>query len=166
MLGKLNLKEIWIEDVVNFGEKNKVLAVVGSKKDLYEEEAVTYTDGEKFAKEYNAITVADMSQTAGLVDCNVGLSTFDFAVFVYGTSYYPLQFAREIFLPSAVIIRFCRMLCRSGICYHRRWNKTDSLNRCHFAVNQYGWFLLKYHDFDVLPDSGNLCQGIRLQELK
>ena len=50
-----NLKEIWIEDVVNFGEKNKVLAVVGSKKDLYEEEAVTYTDGEKFAKEYNAI---------------------------------------------------------------------------------------------------------------
>lgn len=33
------------------------------------------------AKKYNAITVADMAQTAGLVDCNVGLSTFDFAVF-------------------------------------------------------------------------------------
>lgn len=33
------------------------------------------------AKKYGAYTVADMSQTAGLVDCNVGLSTFDFAVF-------------------------------------------------------------------------------------
>lgn len=33
------------------------------------------------AKEYDSYTVADMSQTAGLVSCNVGLSTFDFAVF-------------------------------------------------------------------------------------
>ncbi len=33
------------------------------------------------AKKYGAYTVADMSQTAGLVDCNVGLSIFDFAVF-------------------------------------------------------------------------------------
>lgn len=33
------------------------------------------------AKKYSAITLADMAQTAGLVDCNVGLSSFDFAVF-------------------------------------------------------------------------------------
>ena len=33
------------------------------------------------AKQYGAYTVADMAQTAGLVDCNVGLDTFDFAVF-------------------------------------------------------------------------------------
>lgn len=33
------------------------------------------------AKQYGACTVADMAQTAGLVDCNVGLDTFDFAVF-------------------------------------------------------------------------------------
>lgn len=33
------------------------------------------------AKKYGAITLADMSQTAGLVDCNVGLDAFDFAVF-------------------------------------------------------------------------------------
>lgn len=33
------------------------------------------------AKHYGAYTVADMAQTAGLVDCNVGLDTFDFAVF-------------------------------------------------------------------------------------
>ena len=33
------------------------------------------------AKRFGAITIADMSQTAGLVDLNVGLETFDFAVF-------------------------------------------------------------------------------------
>ncbi|MCC8195210.1 MAG: aminotransferase class V-fold PLP-dependent enzyme [Ruminococcus sp.] len=33
------------------------------------------------AKEYNAVTLLDMSQTAGLVDCNVGNDVFDFAVF-------------------------------------------------------------------------------------
>lgn len=33
------------------------------------------------AKKYGAITLADMAQTAGLVDCNVGLEVFDFAVF-------------------------------------------------------------------------------------
>ena len=33
------------------------------------------------AKEYDAITLVDMAQTAGLVDINVGLETIDFAVF-------------------------------------------------------------------------------------
>lgn len=33
------------------------------------------------AKEYGAVTVIDMAQTAGLVDLNVGLETIDFAVF-------------------------------------------------------------------------------------
>ena len=33
------------------------------------------------AKKYNAVTVIDMAQTAGLVDINVGLETIDFAVF-------------------------------------------------------------------------------------
>lgn len=33
------------------------------------------------AKKYNAVTVIDMAQTAGLVDLNVGLETIDFAVF-------------------------------------------------------------------------------------
>ena len=35
----------------------------------------------ELAKEYGAITVVDMAQTAGLVDLNVGLETIDFAVF-------------------------------------------------------------------------------------
>ena len=33
------------------------------------------------AKEYGAITLVDMAQTAGLIDLNVGLETIDFAVF-------------------------------------------------------------------------------------
>lgn len=33
------------------------------------------------AKKYKAVTLVDMSQSAGLVDINVGLETFDFAVF-------------------------------------------------------------------------------------
>jgi cysteine desulfurase family protein len=33
------------------------------------------------AKKYKAMTLVDMSQSAGLVDINVGLETFDFAVF-------------------------------------------------------------------------------------
>lgn len=33
------------------------------------------------AKKYGAKTVVDMAQSAGLVDCNIGLEVFDFAVF-------------------------------------------------------------------------------------
>ncbi len=33
------------------------------------------------AKKYKAVTVVDMAQTAGLVDCDLGLEIFDFAVF-------------------------------------------------------------------------------------
>lgn len=33
------------------------------------------------AKEYNALTVLDMAQTAGLIDCDIGKDIFDFAVF-------------------------------------------------------------------------------------
>lgn len=33
------------------------------------------------AKRYEAVTLVDMAQTAGLVDCNIGLDCFDFAVF-------------------------------------------------------------------------------------
>ena len=52
----INLEKVWIEDIVNFAEKNRVLVIVGNKKDLYEEgEAVTFKDGEKFAQEHDAI---------------------------------------------------------------------------------------------------------------
>ncbi|MCI9127873.1 MAG: aminotransferase class V-fold PLP-dependent enzyme [Eubacterium sp.] len=60
------------------------------------------------AKKYGAYTVADMSQTAGLVDCNVGLSIFDFAVFAgHKTLYGPTGISgfvmnQEIKLPAVL----------------------------------------------------------------
>ena len=50
-----NLKNIWLEDVVNYGEEYKVLAVVGNKCDLYEQEAVSEQEAREFAEENNAL---------------------------------------------------------------------------------------------------------------
>lgn len=56
------------------------------------------------AKQYDAYTVADMSQTAGLVDCNVGLSTFDFAVFAgHKTLYGPTGVSGFVMKPEITI---------------------------------------------------------------
>ena len=58
------------------------------------------------AKKYSAITLVDMAQTAGLVDCDIGLTTFDFAVFAgHKTLYGPTGISGfvmnpEIKLPS------------------------------------------------------------------
>lgn len=60
------------------------------------------------AKNYNAMTLIDMAQTAGLVDLNVGLSTIDFAVFAgHKTLYGPTGISGfvmkpEIKLPSVI----------------------------------------------------------------
>lgn len=60
------------------------------------------------AKKYNAFTVVDMAQTAGLVDCNIGLNVFDFAVFAgHKTLYGPTGISGfvmnpEIKLPSVI----------------------------------------------------------------
>lgn len=35
----------------------------------------------EMAKQFNAITLVDMAQTAGLIECNIGSAIFDFAVF-------------------------------------------------------------------------------------
>ena len=35
----------------------------------------------EMAKQFNAVTLVDMAQTAGLIDCNIGSEIFDFAVF-------------------------------------------------------------------------------------
>ena len=40
------------------------------------------------AKKYNAVTLADMAQTAGIIECNLGMNTFDFAVFAGHKSLY------------------------------------------------------------------------------
>lgn len=53
------------------------------------------------AKKYNAITLVDMAQTAGVVDCNLGLNTFDFAVFAgHKTLYGPTGISGFVMNPS------------------------------------------------------------------
>ena len=53
------------------------------------------------AKEYGAVTIADMSQTAGLIDCNVGLNNFDFAVFAgHKTLYGPTGISGFVMTPD------------------------------------------------------------------
>jgi cysteine desulfurase family protein len=53
------------------------------------------------AKKYNAVTLVDMAQTAGLVECNVGLNTIDFAVFAgHKTLYGPTGIAGFVMDPS------------------------------------------------------------------
>ena len=60
------------------------------------------------AKKYSAFTLVDMAQTAGLVDCNIGLTSFDFAVFAgHKTLYGPTGISGfvmnpEVRLPSVL----------------------------------------------------------------
>ena len=52
-------------------------------------------------KQYGAYTVLDMAQTAGLVDCDIGLSVFDFAVFAgHKTLYGPTGISGFIMKPD------------------------------------------------------------------
>lgn len=53
------------------------------------------------AKKYSAITLADMAQTAGLVDCNIGLSVYDFVVFAgHKTLYGPTGISGFVMNPE------------------------------------------------------------------
>lgn len=53
------------------------------------------------AKKYGAITLTDMSQTAGLVDCDIGLNAFDLAVFdAHKTLYGPTGIAGFVMDPE------------------------------------------------------------------
>ena len=53
------------------------------------------------AKNHAAITLVDMAQTAGLVDCNIGLTSFDFAVFAgHKTLYGPTGISGFVMNPE------------------------------------------------------------------
>lgn len=84
-------------DMVVVSHASNVIGLVSPIEDIF-----------NLAKNYKAYTVADMSQTAGLVDCNVGLSTFDFAVFAgHKTLYGPTGISgfvmnSEIKLPAVL----------------------------------------------------------------
>ena len=49
------IKDVWYPNVKQNGEKYTVLALVGNKSDLYEEEQVTESEAKEYAKEINAI---------------------------------------------------------------------------------------------------------------
>ena len=50
-----NLKNLWFKDLKTFGERYTVLAIVGNKSDLFEEEEVPEDEARKFAEEQEAI---------------------------------------------------------------------------------------------------------------
>lgn len=59
------------------------------------------TDIFTLAKRFNAITVLDMAQTAGLVDINIGMDAFDFAVFAgHKTLYGPTGISGFVMKPE------------------------------------------------------------------
>ena len=73
---KYNLQEIKYQfdlvkpDLVIMSHASNAFGIVSPIEDIM-----------TLAKTYDATTVVDMAQTAGLIDCNIGLDAFDFAVF-------------------------------------------------------------------------------------
>jgi len=77
-------------DAVVVSHANNVLGLIAPIEEIF-----------SLAKKYDALTVADMAQTAGLVDCNVGLDTFDFAVFAgHKTMYGPTGISGFVMNPN------------------------------------------------------------------
>ncbi len=61
-------------------------------------------DISKLAKQFGSITVIDMAQTAGLVSCDTGLETIDFAVFAgHKTLYGPTGISGFVMKPEIVL---------------------------------------------------------------
>lgn len=77
-------------DLVVVSHASNVIGLVAPVEEIF-----------SLAKKYDAVTVVDMAQTAGLVDCNVGLSTFDFAVFAgHKTLYGPTGISGFVMNPT------------------------------------------------------------------
>jgi len=49
-----SIKEVWYPDIQRFGEKVNIIALVGNKKDKYEEEEVPEEEAKSYAKEIDA----------------------------------------------------------------------------------------------------------------
>ena len=77
-------------DLVIVSHASNTIGLVAPVEDIF-----------SLAKKYGAITLVDMAQTAGVVDCNVGLTTFDFAVFAgHKTLYGPTGISGFIMNPT------------------------------------------------------------------
>jgi Ras-related protein Rab-2A len=58
----------WLEDVMNFAIKGMItITLVGNKCDLSERRAVSYAEGEKFAKEHGLIFMETSAKTAKML---------------------------------------------------------------------------------------------------
>ena len=77
-------------DAVIVSHASNVIGLVSPVEDIF-----------ACAKKYDARTVVDMAQSAGLVDCNVGLESFDFAVFAgHKTLYGPTGISGFVMKPE------------------------------------------------------------------
>ena len=77
-------------DVVVVSHASNVIGLIAPAAEIFE-----------LAKKYGSYTVLDMSQTAGLVDCGVGRTTFDFAVFAgHKTLYGPTGISGFVMKPE------------------------------------------------------------------
>lgn len=77
-------------DLVIVSHASNTIGLVAPVEDIF-----------SIAKKYGATTLVDMAQTAGVVDCYVGLTTFDFAVFAgHKTLYGPTGIAGFIMNPA------------------------------------------------------------------
>ena len=65
-----SLKAIWYPELVEYGEKYKIIALIGNKIDRYLEETVSEEDGKKFANEIKAI----FKRTSALSNSDTGIS--------------------------------------------------------------------------------------------
>ena len=50
-----NLKNFWLKEIQEYGDKNIVLGIAGNKSDLYDDEAVSEKEAREFAQSINAI---------------------------------------------------------------------------------------------------------------
>ncbi|XCP85135.1 aminotransferase class V-fold PLP-dependent enzyme [Roseburia hominis] len=77
-------------DLVIVSHASNTIGLVAPVEDIF-----------SMAKKHNAVTLVDMAQTAGIVECNLGLSTFDFAVFAgHKTLYGPTGISGFVMNPS------------------------------------------------------------------
>lgn len=77
-------------DMLIVSHASNVIGIVAPVEELF-----------KLGKEYGAYTLVDMSQTAGLVELNVGLNTIDFAVFAgHKTLYGPTGISGFVMKPD------------------------------------------------------------------
>ena len=63
-----DLKEKWYNYLKTFGEKNNVLAVVGSKSDCYEKEDVTEEEAREYANSIGAVFMLTSAKTGANID--------------------------------------------------------------------------------------------------